>query len=338
MKPCAGGISPSSRRFLKKMDMEHLLDDLKPGAAMKRVRFVGPRGQDIIMTTGLKAMTINRNIFDAALLDRARALGARFIPGFMVRDLLLDDRGRVIGARDGERTIEADVTILANGGRNRNFREKYYADKRPLKVITSRIGWWKNFEHQDNTMEMVFDRDLLPHYGWVFPEGDGVVNIGVCLYEERLKGRNVTEVFDTFLERHYSRRLAGAEQVGRSYSFVINTAGSVKDVYAGGMIYAGEAARLCNPATAEGISYAMESGVLAADAVMAAYNRGCGGIPDEKSLAEYEAMCRRAFNFRLRRASLFRNLIDSPLFGLMMAMSTTKWSRRIIDRLFGAAE
>lgn len=337
MKPCAGGISPSSHRFLQKMGMENLLAELTPSAPMRRVRFVGPGGQEVIMTTGLKAMTINRRIFDAALLDRARALGARFVPGFTVRDLMLDDRGRIVGARDGDRSIEAEVTILANGGRNREFRERYFADRRPLRLITSRIGWWRNFDLEEATMEMVFDRDLLPHYGWVFPEGDGIVNIGICLYEDRLRGRNVADVFDEFLERHYARRLKGAEPAGKSYSFVINTAGSVKDVYARGMLYAGEAARLCNPATAEGISYAMESGVLAADAVMKAYARGSNGMPDERSLAEYEVLCRKAFNFRLRRATLFRNMIDSPLFDLMMAISTTNWSRRVIERLFGNA-
>ncbi len=338
MKPCAGGISPSSHRFLHLMDMEHLLTELKPSALMKRVRFVGPGGQDIIMSANVKALTINRRIFDDALLGKARDLGAQFIPGFTVRDLILDGDGRVAGARDGDRAIEAEVTILANGGRNREFRERYFADRRPLKLITSRIGWWKNFDLEEGTMEMIFDRDLLPHYGWVFPEGNGVVNIGVCLFEDRLRGRNVADVFDAFLDKYYARRLQQAEQIGKSYSFVINSAGSVKDVYAKGMLYAGEAGRLCNPATAEGISYAMESGVLAADAVLDAYAAGIGGKPDEKSLARYEAMCRKAFNFRLRRASLFRNLIDSPAFDLMISMSTAKLSRSIIDRLFGGSE
>ncbi len=335
LKPCAGGIAPSSMRFIQRMGMEDLLAELRPSARMSRVRFVGPGGQNIIMTTGLKAMTINRRVFDAALLDRARALGARFVPGFTVRELMRDGRGRVVGARDGGRSIEAEVTILANGGRNREFRERYFADRRPLRLIASRIGWWRNFDIEEGTMEMVFDRDLLPHYGWVFPEGDGMVNIGICLYQDRLRGRNVADVFDEFLEKHYARRLKEAERAGKSYSFVINTAGSVKDVYAGRMLYAGEAARLCNPATAEGISYAMESGVLAADAVMKAYAGGRDGMPDESSLAEYEFMCKKAFNFRLRRATLFRNMINSPLFNLMISLSTTDWSRRIIDRLFG---
>jgi geranylgeranyl reductase family protein len=333
-KPCAGGISPSSFAFLKKVGLDHLLEELVPRATMSRMRFVGPRGDEMIMSSNLKAITINRRIFDAALLGEAVRRGAAFMPGFTVRELLRDDRGRIAGAGDGVRTIEAGVTIMATGGRSRAFREKYFANRRPLRVIHSRIGWWKNFELEEDTMEMIFDRAFLPHYGWVFPEGGGIVNIGVCLYKDRLRGRNVTHVFDEFLEKYYGKRLEGAVQVGKSQSFVINTCGSVEDVYERGVLYAGEAARLCNPATAEGISYAMESGYLAAEAVIRAYERGCD-VPDEGSLESYRASCRRAFNFRLRRAFLFSRMVDSPLFGAMIRLSAAPLSRRIISRLFG---
>ena len=334
-KPCAGGISPSSYRFLNKIGMDHILQNLMPRSEMKRVRFIGPKGQDIIMTTNLKAMAVNRCIFDAALLNEAIKAGARFVPGFTARELTRDAAGRITGAIDTVtgRRIQSEVTVMATGGRSSRFREKYFADTRPLRVIHSRIGWWRGFDHEEKTMEMVFDRRLLPHYGWVFPEGDGVVNIGICLYGDRLRGGNVSEVFDEFLETHYARRIAGAAQIGRRQSFVINTSKTVSHVYADRMLYVGEAGRLCNSATAEGISYAMESGVLAADAIREAYARSDGDL-DERSLRGYETMCRKAFNLRLRRAALIGGIIDSPLFNLLIALSTRGWSQKIISRFF----
>lgn len=334
-KPCAGGIAPSSLRFLQKIGMEHLVHDLMPSSEMRRVRFIGPGGQDIEMTTNLRAMTINRRIFDDALLGEVRKTGAHFIPGFTARELTRDARGRITGAvdtRTGQR-IESEVTVMATGGRSVNFREKYFSDRRPLRVIYSRIGWWRGFDHEEKTMEMVFDRRLLPHYGWVFPEGDGVVNIGICLHGDRLRGSNVASLFDEFLDAHYARRLAGAVEIGRRQSFVINTSNTVRNVYANRMLCVGEAGRLCNPATAEGISYAMESGALAAEAIREAYARG-KGAPDEKSLKQYEVMCRRAFNLRLRRAALFSGLIDSPLFNSLIRLSGLRISQKIISRFF----
>jgi len=334
MKPCAGGISPASHRFLKSMGLDHLLVELKPSARMRRLRVIGPLGQDVVVTSGMKATTINRRIFDAAILDMARDLGATFMPRFTVRSLLRGADGRIIGASDGSGQIEAEVTILATGGHNKIFRESYLTDKRPLRLLYSRIGWWRGFDLQEDTMEMVFDREYLPHYGWVFPEGDGVVNIGVCLYEDKLRGRNVARVFDDFIEKYFAKRLKRATQIGRSFSYVINTSSSVKDVYANRMLCAGEAGRMCNPASAEGISYAMESGVLAADACVRAYERGSGGKPDEKSLERYEAMCRKAFNFRLRRAAIFSRMVESPLLNPMISISGSKFAQSIVSMIF----
>jgi geranylgeranyl reductase family protein len=337
IKPCAGGIAPAARKFLKKAGLSRILSDIKPRAEMKRLRFVGPRGQRIVLASDLKAVTINRKIFDEALLNEAKKAGAVFLSGFNVREIVRDDRGVIIGAADGNKIIHAEVTILATGGHNKNFREKYSPDTRPLRVIYSRIGWWKGFELEDGMMEMIFDRDYIPHYGWVFPEGNGVVNIGVCLYEDKLNGRNVTDVFNEYLDKYHAERLSKAKQVGKSLSFVINTTGSVKNVYANRMLHVGEAGRMCNPATAEGISYAMESGWLAADAVLQAYGTGGHDGPGEQSLERYEKMCRAAFNFRLKRASFVSRLIDSPLFNVMIDFSMTKLSRNIISRYLGSA-
>ncbi len=335
IKPCAGGISPSSYKFLEKTGLDRIMTGLTPRADMKRLRFIGPRGQDMMLAGNVKATTINRRIFDYALLNEAKRAGAVFHPGFNARDLRRDRNGAIAGATDGAETIQSEVTILATGGHNKNFRDKYFADKRPLRLIYSRIGWWKGFPLEDGTMEMIFDKDYIPHYGWVFPEGDGVVNIGVCLYEDRLRGKNVADLFDEHLDKYHASRLVNATPIGKGLSFVINTSSRVRHVYADRMLYVGEAGRLCNPATAEGISYAMESGWLAAEAVLQAYERGTRGLPDEKALRGYEKMCRKAFDLRLRRASLFSSMIDSPLFNLMIGVGMTNFSQKIISRFFG---
>src|SRR5208337_1366392 len=169
VKPCAGGISPSACKFLERAGLDRLITGLTPRAEMKRLRFIGPQGQDVTLASNLKAVTINRKIFDTALLNEAKRAGAKFIPGFEVRELLRDNNGAITGATDGKKTIRSEVTILATGGRNKNFRDRYFADRRPLRLIYSRIGWWRGFALENGAMEMIFDRDYIPHYGWVFP-------------------------------------------------------------------------------------------------------------------------------------------------------------------------
>lgn len=58
----------------------------------------------------------------AGLLERVRAIGVPMVAGTTVTDLVLDERGRVVGVRllDG-RTMNADVVILATGGAGHLF-------------------------------------------------------------------------------------------------------------------------------------------------------------------------------------------------------------------------
>ena len=61
---------------------------------------------------------------------------------------------------------------------------------------------------------MVFDRELSPLYGWLFPETPTRVNIGICIDAQDEYGRKVPRdlraVFQGFLDRHYAAGAADA--------------------------------------------------------------------------------------------------------------------------------
>ncbi len=330
IKPCAGGISPAAEKFMNKIGIAHLLTELKPSASMKSLRFVGPKGQDSIVESKMKALAIPRRVFDKALLELSLSRGAKFIKEFNVIDLLTDSTGKITGATNGKKNIESDVTIIANGGHNSEMRNKFFPDKRKLRLMQSRIGWWKNFDNPEGRLEMIFDKELLPHYGWVFPEGDGVVNIGICVYQDKLKGKTITETFDNFIEKYYKDKLASSVEIGRTLSFPINVASSVKGVAGNGILLCGEAGRMCNPATAEGISFAMESGYIAAETIVSAYENG---NLDADKLYLYEKKCRKAFNKRLMSSYIASKVIDSFLFNLLIKLGSLKSVNKLINAI-----
>ncbi len=330
IKPCAGGISPAAEKFMNKIGIAHLLTEIKPSALMKSLRFVGPRGQDSIVESKMKALAIPRRVFDKVLLDLSVSKGAKFIQEFNVSDLLTDSTGKITGATNGKKNIEAEVTIIANGGHNSEMRNKYFPDKRKLRLMQSRIGWWKNFHNPEGRLEMIFDKMLLPHYGWVFPEGDGVVNIGICVYQDKLKGKTITETFDNFIEKYYKEKISSSVEIGKTLSFPINVASSVKSVAGNGFLLCGEAGRMCNPATAEGISFAMESGYLAAEAIISAYKNG---NLDTDKLYLYEKMCRKAFNKRLMTSYIASVVIDSFLFNWIIKLGSLKPVNNFINAI-----
>src|SRR5262249_41832573 len=142
------------------------------------------------------------------LLQRALALGIRFVPNFDTRELIYDGE-RVAGFKDRDgKTIHARFTVVANGAHS-----TFTVDPQPRRLIQAIMGWWENVPYEPHHVEMVFDRMVTPYYGWLFPESRTRVNIGIC-YEDDDHTKNARTLFRQFLNKHYAARLAGAEQVG----------------------------------------------------------------------------------------------------------------------------
>ena len=72
--------------------------------------------------------------------------------------------------------ILADYVIVADGAHS-----IFSTDPRPKRTISTLMGWWEGMQFAPGTMEMIFDRNLSPLYGWMFPENDARVNIGICM-------------------------------------------------------------------------------------------------------------------------------------------------------------
>ena len=87
---------------------------------------------------------------------------------------------------------------------------------------------------------------------------------------------------------------------------------------------------MVHPATAEGISQAMRSGMLAAEAVADVL----AGRRDERAaLAGYEAGCRRAFRVSFGIARLWRAGVRTPLLDWIVAAADRPASRTTLARL-----
>ena len=114
------------------------------------------------------------------------------------------------------------------------------------------------------------DGNHLPGYGWIFPVGDGTVNVGVGLLSTFTGWKNVntTHLMDAFCATAPARwgispeTATGAPTGGR-----LPTGGSVTPAGRAHVLVVGDAAGSVNPFNGEGISLAYETGRLAADAV-----------------------------------------------------------------------
>src|SRR5262245_4173072 len=206
-KTCGSGVSPKGIEILKALRVW----DAIAGEAYRinGLRLVTPGDSEAYISGGDDAVAIicQRRTLDDCLLRRALSLGVQFIPGFHARTLLYEGT-RVAGveARDGQ-AVRARYTIVADGAHSR-----FTLNSEGKRTIQGIMGWWENIAFTPNHVEMIFDRMVSPHYGWLFPETPSRVNIGIC-YEDPIHTKNANALFDRFLEKHYKTRLDRAIQL-----------------------------------------------------------------------------------------------------------------------------
>jgi geranylgeranyl reductase family protein len=309
-KTCGSGLSPRAIAVLKELEV---WDRIEPIAyPIVGTRIASPRGCETWVRGGERANAAIclRRDFDYALYRQALELGVRFVPHFRAktpitrRDASGCTRWAGIRAADG-REIHADFVIVANGAHS-----ALTSVQGPKRSIHTIMGWWENVEYRPNHVEMLWVDLVRPCYGWLFPETQGRVNIGIT-YDDDDKTRNARHLFRSFLERHFEGRLANAKPIGNFKGHPIVYCYRPRQLTSPGRIVVGEAGRMTHPATGEGIYHAMYTGVLAAQAIESIHS---GRSSEAQSFASYERLAIRRFTPSFWAGGAFRGLLRTPLF------------------------
>ena len=199
--------------------------------------------------------------------------------------------------------IEAIWTVVAAGGGSKlagNDRKRSTG-----RVLRSVITRYENIEVDPQMVEMFFDREIRPLYGWVFPEGPSTANVGLCYDWNRFPHMKPKDVFQAFTDRHLSARIRKARRAGPLAGAPIYTCFAPENIGRPGLLTVGEAGWLVNPVTGEGISQALSSGILAARAVADHLGARTGA---EQSAARYERTVKTSVCPGLILGEIFRTI------------------------------
>jgi flavin-dependent dehydrogenase len=156
---------------------------------------------------------------------------------------------------------------------------------------------------------MLYDPETVPYYGWLFPESDTRVNIGIT-YEDPNGKRNARELFQRFLDRQYKDRLRNATQVGAWKGHPIAYSYDIEGLTSPGRLVIGEAGLLTHPATAEGIYQGMKSGMIAAASLRDILSRG---MDEAEAFANYESRVRDTFRLSFLAGGVFLKITKTPI-------------------------
>jgi geranylgeranyl reductase family protein len=251
-KTCGDGLTPRALRVLDAMGM--LAEVSKRGRAIGGYEVVAPNGKSTTarITSQPAALVVPRLTLDNLILQRAINSGARFQRASV--DYVEPTQAGVTVHAEQTR-FQARTAIIATGAATGVLSRSGILRHRPRSMLAAR-AYFEGMA-QGGNFQLRFDGVPLPGYGWVFPVGNGISNVGVGFLPRKQK-RTAREVFDAWVEQF------DGHQVGPLRGYPIRVDFLKSPTYAERTLLIGEAAGLVNPLTGEGIDYALESGQIAA--------------------------------------------------------------------------
>lgn len=299
-KVCGDGLIPDAHNALRKLGvLDAVMAQAQPST---HVGCIGPRGGRIDVPGTLAVLP--RRQLDDILCRAAAAAGAKMhAPLRFVA--LVEEGGAVAGAtlQHGglTREIRAGWVVLATGAVPQALMAAGMSDRHTPSGVALR-GYVRNaaMARRIDKLEVVWHRALSPGYGWIFPCRDGVFNIGVGIadsHDEHRNGKltkregNLRDVFDAFTRLYAPARelMEGGEWVSPLKGAPLRCTLEGAKFSRPGLIVTGEAAGSTYSFTGEGIGKAMETGILAAEAIAAGRAQGKG---DAEVRTAYEAALR----------------------------------------------
>jgi geranylgeranyl reductase family protein len=349
-KTCGDGLTPRAVHQLRDMGLE-------PAIAAHHHRHDGLRAVAHGITLELPwpqhpvfpdyGYVVRRRDLDALVASHAEGAGATVRPATealrpLVRDGLVrgavvkDKRTGVVDEVDARYVIVADGSLSRFGRALGTARNKTYPQGIAIR------GYFESPISADPWIEScldVHDRDgaSMPGYGWIFPLGDGTINVGIGLLStfKGYRDVNTTHLMAEWAATAPERwRIDPDAMLAPPTGGRLPMAGSVDPKVGPNWLVVGDAAGSINPFNGEGIDYAYETARMAADLIDEALASG-SALP----LQRYPALLDDEYGLYFKVARAFAKIIGQPTLMReltrvgMRSQTLMEWVLRIMANL-----
>lgn len=275
-KCCGDGLTTNALRQLEHLGLDPRR--LPSWRIVTETTWRSPSGHAIDLSVqpneGVRIAVARRQELDAELVRLAREAGATVLEGHALSDAAVDDDGHItISTAEGP-SFRARYAIGADGVWS-PLRRRLCPPAGPtyLGEIHAFRQYFRNATGPaKDRLWVSFEPDILPGYVWSFPVGDGGINIGFGV--ERKPGQSVQWMKDAWrdiLQRPHVRAAIGdaePEAPHKAWPIPAGIRSELLSAHGGRVLFIGDAARVVDPLTGEGIGQALETGHEAATALL----------------------------------------------------------------------
>lgn len=274
-KPCGGGLTHKAIRAYP-----FLLNGPHPKKLIRAVELISSKGHRAHLALDKPIVIYSRTVLNGLLLRRAEAAGCRVVRSRITQLNTDNERAELVA---GEYRVETDFVVVAAGARNSLFPGTQPLSQNDLEMT---LGYF--VPAQAEWIRVKFLRHF-EGYLWSFPRCDHL-SVGICGSMSRHTSHELRRHLHAFMEGENIPR-----EGARFYSHILPSPQlqtlSTRRVVGRNWALVGDAAAWVDPITGEGLYYALRSGELLAESLIA------------RKPADYPARIRKAFSADLEFAT-----------------------------------
>lgn len=322
-KTCGDGLTPRAVKQINDMGLGdqlaqfHRYEGLRATAHGKELELRWP-SHPIYPQHGY---VVRRRELDAMVVFNAQRVGATLLQGHEALSPILENDkvcGAMVTDHDANETFEirAKYVVIADGANSRFGRALGTSRIKAWPYGTAIRTYWESPRHAEPWIESALDvkdrnGNSMPGYGWIFPVGDGTINIGVGLLStfRKFKDVNTSHLLTSYAHMIADRWDINPEQPQcKATSGKIPMGGSVGPKVGSNFLVVGDAAGSVNPFNGEGIDYAYETARMAGEVLHDVLGSG-----DASALQQYQCRIDDEYGDYFKVARLFARVIGRPV-------------------------
>ena len=274
--------------------------------------------------TTVFGLGLRRSDLDHVLLQKAKGLGVTVLDNCRLKKLRKESSGWRVKADRRETAEEFKARVLIGADGRYSFVAHRLGFAEPETIRGRSVGFQlrlKGLSRSSGNVEI----HLFPGgYAGIVGVGGNTLNLCLAVEKDRFRHyRSLGRLLESCVSvnPHLHSILRQSEAVGAAHS-VYPVYFPPRRSYGHEVLLVGDAARVTEPVSGEGIYFALKSGHFAAAAIDQAFRQGDFSA---EQLSSYERECRSAFRIRRGINTLVRCLIYRPaLISSLVRFSRTR--------------
>ncbi|MCD4737304.1 MAG: NAD(P)/FAD-dependent oxidoreductase [Bacteroidales bacterium] len=278
--------------------------------------------------------------FDNFLVEKAKAHPLiEFLENTSVESCKTVNNGIKLRINSGEKVILSKLVLYAQGTGSPDI-PGYNPGANNNNTFIALRGYYNGITgfHPDNYIELHFLKDILPGYFWIFPMKDGMANVGIGMLKKDVVKKRISlkSMFYDTIKNHpvLGERFSDAAEAESLKAHPIPLWSKKNSISGDHYLVLGDAARLVDPVTGEGMGHAALSGKFAASVAARAITEKKFG---PEFLNQYDKELYNLIENELKISKKISRLIKGPFLinTFMKKAERNPWLKEVLAGSLG---